>query len=225
MDIRAFQSKIEYFFKNEMLLKTAFTHSSYANENHTESYERLEYLGDAIVDFLVGEYLFINYPDLDEGYMSRIRAALVCEKTLGELALNLEMDKYLMLGHGAEQAGDRRRISILSDVFEAHIAAMYLDRGFEETKKYLIKIYGELIDETVEDGKFLDYKTKLQEKLQENGCCEIEYRIKSADGPIHHCCFDVEVLFDGKVIGEGTGYSKKEAQQSAACDALKKIKS
>ena len=101
---------------------------------------------------------------------------------------------------------------------------MYLDRGFEETKKYLINVYGDLIDKTVEEGKFLDYKTKLQEKLQDNGCCEIEYSIKSADGPVHHCLFGGEVVFDGKVVGEGTGYSKKEAQQSAARNALKKIK-
>ena len=122
MDINQFQKTIGYFFRDSQLLHTAFTHTSYANEHNTESYERLEFLGDAIVDFLVGEYLFNNFPDLDEGMMSRIRAALVCEKTLSELAREIGIDQCMLLGNGAEQSGERNRPSILSDMFEAHIA-------------------------------------------------------------------------------------------------------
>lgn len=224
MDINGFQKKIGYFFKDSSLLKTALTHSSYAYEKNIESYERFEFLGDAIVDFLVGEYLFINYPDIDEGNMSRIRASLVCEKALAELAKEIGIGECILLGNGANQSGDRSRPSILSDVFEAHIAAMYLDAGFENTRDYLLSIYGNKIDETVRSGKFVDYKTNLQEKLQKNGACTIEYKLVSEDGPVHNCIFTVDVSLNGKVIGSGSGTSKKEAQQSAAADALKKLK-
>ncbi len=221
MDINTFQKKIGYFFKDSQLIKMAFTHSSYAYENGIDSYERLEFLGDAIVDFLVGEYLFRNYPDIDEGNMSRIRASLVCEKALAELALGLSINECILLGNGADHAGDSMRPSILADVFEAHIAAMYIDAGFENTRDYLLSIYGNQIDELVSSGKFVDYKTALQEKLQKNGACTIEYKLVSADGPVHDCLFTIEVVFDGKVIGKGSAKSKKDAQQYAAADAIK----
>ncbi len=223
MDINNFQKKIGYFFKDKALLTEAFTHSSYAYENNTKSYERLEFLGDAIVDFLVGEYLFMNYPDIDEGDMSRIRASLVCEKALGEIALSLSVNDYILLGNGAEQAGDRLRPSILSDVFEAFIAAMYIDCGFENTRAFLISLFEERIQSTVRIGSFVDYKTKLQEKLQEKGACLIEYKIISETGPVHDCVFEALVLFNGKEIGKGSAKSKKEAHQKAAADALKNL--
>lgn len=223
MDINQFQKQIGYFFKNPSLLKTAFTHTSYANEHNSESYERLEFLGDAIVDFLVGEYLFHNFPSLDEGMMSRVRAALVCEKALSELATELGIEKCMLLGNGAELSGERKRPSILSDMFEAHIAAMYLDAGIDNTREYLYSIYGERISQVAESGHIIDYKTKLQEKLQESGPCNILYEIISSEGPVHHCLFEMQVTANGKILGKGSAYSKKEAQQRAAEDALNKL--
>ncbi len=223
MSINQFQKDIGYFFKNPELLKTAFTHTSYANENNTESYERLEYLGDAIVDFLVGEYLFNNFPTLDEGMMSRIRASLVCEKALSGLAAKIDIKKYMLLGNGAELSGERNRPSIHSDMFEALIAAMYLDAGIDNTREFLYSIYGNDINEAVESGQVIDYKTKLQEKLQKNGPCNIAYEIISAEGPVHHCLFKMQVVANGKVLGSGSAFSKKEAQQRAAEDALSKL--
>lgn len=223
MDINQFQKRIGYYFKNPELLQTAFTHTSYANEHNIKSYERLEFLGDAIVDFLVGEYLFNNFPDLDEGKMSRVRAALVCEKALCELAVQLGIDKCMLLGNGAEQSGERNRPSILSDMFEAHIAAVYLDAGIENTREYLYSIYGKKIADAAQGGQVIDYKTMLQEKLQKNGPCTIVYEIVSADGPVHHCLFEMQVTANGKTLGKGSAYSKKEAQQRAAEDALSKL--
>ena len=215
MNLLDFQKKTGYIYKNPNLLETAFTHPSYANEHGLESYERLEYLGDAIVDFIVGEYLFLNHSELNEGDMSRIRALLVCEKALGELAVKLDIGKYIRLGKGAEQSGDRSRPSVLSDVFEAHIAAMYLDNGLERTREYLLSIYGSAIEDAA-TSKAIDYKTMLQEKLQKNGPCHIEYELVSADGPIHNCLFTFRVLCNDKELGRGEALSKKQAQQLAA---------
>lgn len=223
MDINQFQKNIGYFFKNSQLLKTAFTHTSYANEHGIESYERLEFLGDAIVDFLVGEYLFNNFPDINEGMMTRIRAALVCEKTLSELALEIGIDECMLLGNGAKLCGDRTRPSILADMFEAHVAAMYIDAGIDNTREYLYSLYKDRIDVAAKSGQVIDYKTKLQEKLQEKGACSIVYEIISSNGPIHHCLFEMQVVADGKILGKGSAYSKKEAQQKAAEDALSKL--
>ena len=223
MNITEFQKKTGYFFKNEELLKSAFTHTSYANEHNIKSYERLEFLGDAIVDMLVAEYLFNNYPDLDEGVMSKIRASLVCEKALGTLAKELGIDKCMLLGNGAELSGDRNKLSILSDMFEAHIAALYLDAGMDNVRDYVISVCSGRIDEAVKKGNVTDFKTQLQEKLQQNGSCEIVYEQVSAEGPVHHCLFEIQVVADGKILGKGKAYSKKEAQQMAAQAALEKL--
>ncbi|MBQ6937586.1 MAG: ribonuclease III [Clostridia bacterium] len=223
MDINKFQKNIGYFFKNPQLLQTAFTHTSYANENNVASYERLEFLGDAIVDFLVGEYLFSKFCELDEGMMSRLRALLVCEGALSALALELKIDECMLLGNGAEQSGERKRPSILADMFEAHIAAMYLDAGLDNTRDYLLSVYADKIDNAVKNGKIIDYKTRLQEKLQENGPCNILYNLVSSEGPVHHCLFNMQVVADGKILGSGSAYSKKQAQQAAAEDALNKL--
>ena len=222
MNLLDFQKKTGYIYKNPRLLETAFTHTSYANEHNLESYERLEFLGDAIVDFIVSEYLFLNHPELDEGDMSRIRAMLVCEKALGKLAKKLDMGKYIRLGKGAEQSGDRERSSVLSDVFEAHIAAMYLDNGYEKARDYLLSIYDGEIEQATEE-KEIDYKTMLQEKLQKNGACDIFYELIGTDGPIHHCLFTFRVLCNGKELGRGRALSKKAAQQLAAKEALNKL--
>ena len=162
MDINKFQKNIGYFFKNPQLLQTAFTHTSYANENNAESYERLEFLGDAIVDFLVGEYLFTSFCELDEGMMSRLRALLVCEGTLSSLALELKIDECMLLGNGAQQSGERKRPSILADMFEAHIAAMYLDAGLDNTRDYLLSVYRDKIDDAVKSGKIIEFQTTAE---------------------------------------------------------------
>lgn len=224
MDIYEFQKKIGYFFKDSNLLQTAFTHSSFASENNVKSYERLEFLGDAIVDFLVGEILFSNYPDLHEGTMTRLRALLVCEEMLSKLALQIGINEYMRLGNGAEMEGARKRPSILADMFEAHIAAMYLDAGLDNTRDYLISLYADKINDAVVKGNTLDYKTQLQEKLQKNGSCKIEYEVVSSVGPIHDCIFEVEVKANGKVLGKGSGNSKKKAQLEAAKAALDNLK-
>ena len=223
MNLTEFQKKTGYFFKNQELLQAAFTHTSYANEHKINSYERLEFLGDAIVDMLVAEYLYSNYPELDEGVMSRVRASLVCEKTLGELAKELEIDKYMRLGKGAELSGDRNKASILSDMFEAHVAALYLDAGIDNVRDYVLSVYSGRIDTAAKNGDGADYKTQLQEKLQKNGSCEIIYEQISAEGPVHHCLFEIQVVADGKVLGKGKAYSKKEAQQAAAREAFLKL--
>lgn len=224
MDITDFQRKAGYFFKNQELLKAAFTHTSYANEHKTKSYERLEFLGDAIVDMIVAEYLYLNHSELDEGVMSKVRASLVCEKALCELAEELQIDEYMLLGNGAEMSGYRKNASILSDMFEAHVAAIYLDAGFSNARDYVLSAYGKKIDEAIKNGDFVDYKTKLQEKLQENGPCEIVYEQVSATGPVHHCLFEIQVVADGNILGKGMAYSKKEAQQAAAKEAFLGLK-
>ena len=224
MDVKDFQRKAGYFFKNDELLKEAFTHTSYANEHKTKSYERLEFLGDAIVDMIVAEYLYTNHSELDEGDMSRVRASLVCEKALCDLATQLGLDRYMLLGNGAEISGYRNNASILSDMFEALVAAIYLDAGFSNARDYVLAAYGEKIDESVKNGDFVDYKTKLQEKLQQNGPCEIMYEQVSATGPVHHCLFEIRVVADGKALGTGKAYSKKEAQQAAAKEAFLNLK-
>ena len=224
MDITEFQKNIGYFFKNPQLLQTAFTHTSYSNEHNIESYERLEFLGDGIVNMVVAEYLYMNSSGLSEGEMSRLRSSLVCEKALSELATEIGIEKYMLLGHGAELSGDRKKPSILADMFEAHVAALYLDAGFENARDYVISLYGNRIDKAIANGGFVDYKTQLQEKLQKNGSCEIVYEQVSAVGPVHHCLFEIQVVADGKVLGSGQAYSKKEAQQLAARTALEKLK-
>ncbi len=224
MDLTEFQKKTGYFFKNPKLLQTAFTHTSYSNENKTESYERLEFLGDGLVNMIVAEYLYMNSSGLSEGEMSRLRSSLVCEKALSELATEIEIEKYMLLGNGAELSGDRKKPSILADMFEAHVAALYFDAGFENVRDYVISLYGDRIDNAIKNGGFIDYKTQLQEKLQKNGSCEIVYEQISAEGPVHHCLFEIQVVANGKVLGKGAAYSKKEAQQMAARTALEKLK-
>jgi ribonuclease-3 len=223
MEIYDFQKRIGYFFKNPQLLETAFTHTTYAIEHNVESYQRLEFLGDAIVDFLVGEYLYKKHPHLNEGMMTHLRASLVCEEALSSLALKIGLDQYILLGNGAQSEGKQNNPSILADVFEAHLAAMYLDAGMENTRDYLFSLYGDEIDKVVIMGRQADYKTRLQEKMQQKGPCKITYEVISATGPVHDCVFEVEVVADGRVLGKGSANSKKKAQIAAAKDALSKM--
>lgn len=216
------EQKIGYTFKNRDLLKTALSHSSYVNEakDGSESYERLEFLGDSILSVVVAEYLYKNFSKLPEGELTKLRAALVCEKTLAEFSREMEIGKYMLLGHGEALCGGRERSSILADMFEAVLAALYLDGGMEIAKKHVLSyVVPDIKNHTVEEA-FHDYKTQLQEIIQRNPEEEINYAIVSESGPDHNKMFTVEVRLNSNVIGSGTARSKKQAEQYAAKQAL-----
>ena len=210
-----------YTFRNKALLENALTHSSYANENrerHLPDNERLEFLGDSILGFVVAEYLYRNFPDKPEGELTRIRADLVCERNLAEAAATIELGSYLLLGHGEEHGGGRKRDSIVSDAMESVIAASYMDGGFSAAKE----IIDRLILSDVPAGKphNFDYKTALQELVQRKKDQVLRYELTGESGPDHDKKFEVEVLLNGKPCGNGSGSSKKRAEQAAAAAAI-----
>lgn len=218
------QDVIGYHFKNPELLKTALSHSSYTNEvknNSAVCYERTEFLGDAVLELAVSEFLFNNYPDMPEGNMTKLRASLVCEPTLAFIArTELDLGKYILLGKGEENTGGRNRDSIVSDVFEATIGAVYLDGGFEVAKK-LIERY--VLTDMEKKIEFTDSKTKLQEYAQDKGIV-IKYELVSEEGPAHDRNYFVEVYLNDTFAGKGVGKTKKSAEQHAAYDALNLVK-
>lgn len=208
-------------FNNKALLKTALTHSSYANENNCESNERLEFIGDAVLDLLMGKYLYVKFPRDNEGDLTKKRAKNVCESALVEYAIECDLKQYLLLGKGEEKSGGRDRVSLQADAFEALIGAVYLDKGYEETYKVFDKVVKVVMEEDREDN-FVDYKSYLQELVQSDKR-GLEYRLHSESGPSHAKQFTIRVYMDEILMGEGTGKSKKEAEQSAAEVALKKL--
>ena len=201
------------------LYLTAFTHTSFANENSCESYERLEYLGDAVLEVIMSEYLYksTNY---EEGVMTKTRAKYVCEDALYEYSLKLGLNKYLKLGVGEEENGGRLRKAIVADIFEAFVGAMFLDKGFEVAKDFIYKNVIPMIENN-EINFDTDYKSTLQELIQTDKR-SLEYIVVDETGPAHNKTFKVIVKVDDIVYGEGIAHSKKEAEQKAACDALKK---
>ena len=203
----------------ESLYLTAFTHTSYANENNCESYERLEYLGDAVLEVIMSEYLYKN-TEFEEGVMTKTRAKYVCEDALYEYSLKLELNKYLRLGHGEEENGGRLRKAIVADVFEAFTGAIFLDQGFDTAKKF---IYDNVIPmlERNEVNLDNDYKSILQELIQTDKR-SLEYVVVDETGPAHNKTFKVIVKVDNIIYGTGIAHSKKEEEQQAAKDALKK---
>ncbi len=221
-----FEKKIGYSFKEKNLLLTALTHSSYANEckpkgKGVEYNERLEFLGDSVLSIIVSDYLFKQYPDTPEGDLTRIRASAVCEKTLGKLALDIELGKYMRLGHGEEMSHGRERISILADAFEALLAAIYLDSGSRgAVEKFLMPLVIPEIHQFVDNGKNKDYKTLLQQIVQQEHGEILEYVLSGESGPDHAKIFEVEARLNSNVIGHGKGRSKREAEQQAAKEAL-----
>ena len=218
-DIKELQQKLEYEFKNEALLLRALSHSSYVNENHSAdgSNERLEFLGDSVLGLITAENFFMNYKDFPEGELTKLRAAMVCEKSLAGFAREIELGKYLMLGKGEMITGGRERPSIQADAFEALIAAIYLDGGMESAKKFVLKY----IDEAIKKHQSIkDYKTMLQEVVQRNPGEIIAYVLVGETGPDHDKRFEVEVHLNSNVIGRGIGKSKKRAEQEAAREAL-----
>lgn len=214
------EKKIGYTFKNKELLKTALTHSSYANEKGGTKYnERLEFLGDSVLGIITAEYLFTNHHDFPEGELTKVRAALVCEKTLFSFAREIDLGEYLYLGKGELHTGGRNRPSILADAFEALIAAIYLDGGMQQAKKFVLRFITAAQEQAIERNT--DYKTKLQEIIQKNPEEHIEYCIVDETGPDHDKRFVVAVKLNSNIIGEGTGRSKKQAEQLAAREALR----
>ncbi len=215
-----------YRFRNEKILKTALTHSSYASEQklgYERNNERLEFIGDAYVDAVVGAELFDIMGTAHEGMLSRCRADVVCEDSLAKAAADMGLGEFLYLGRGEESSGGREKASILADAFEALVGAIILDGGFEEGKKVILRLLGDSIKLGAEGKLNKDFKTRLQEKLQENDHnVRIEYRMVAESGPDHNKTFTIEVLINGKTAGTGTGQSKAKAEQAAAGDALSK---
>lgn len=213
------QNNLGYHFKNPALLARALTHSSYANERHVDTgdNERLEFLGDSVLGFITAEYLFANHRDFPEGELTKLRAYAVCEKSLFSYAEEIELGNYLKLGKGEERTGGRTRPSVLSDAFEAVIAAIYLDGGMDEAKKFVLRFVVPYVEAK---PTFKDYKTMLQEVVQKNQGETLEYVLVSETGPDHDKCFTVEVHLNSNVIGRGVGGSKKKAEQNAAKEAL-----
>ncbi len=216
------QNNIGYHFKNIALLNEALTHSSYANEHkskHIKYNERLEFLGDAVLSIVVSDYIFKNCPDLPEGELTKLRASLVCEKSLFEFAKQINLGKYLMLSKGEKNNGGANRPSILSDAFEALIAAIYIDGNMEAASKHILNFIIPVVKNS-KKKRIVDYKTTLQEIIQKNPGEKIEYYLVGESGPDHNKHFVVEVHLNSNVIGKGGGRSKKEAEQQAAREAL-----
>ena len=222
--MQTLMKNIGYNFKNIDLLKTALTHSSYANEHKISSYERLEFLGDSILSFVVSTRLYSATTSFPEGEMSKLRAAIVCERSLDECAKNLHLGDYLILSKGEELTGGRTRPSILADVFEAVLASIYIDGGLDEAERFVISQLGNAIDIACKGiALYKDYKTELQE-IAQSVDKKVEYKHIREDGPAHNKTFTVQVVYDGKVISEDTGRSKKDAEQNAARRALAEVK-
>lgn len=213
-----FENKIGYEFKDKTLLKRALTHSSYANEKGTGlDNERLEFLGDSVLGFITAEYLFEHHKNKQEGELTKKRAYAVCEKTLFEYAEKIQLGDMILLGKGEEHTGGRHRPSVVSDAFEALIAAIYLDGGIEEAKKFVLPF---IEISSAETPVFKDYKSTLQEILQQNPTEKFEYIVVGESGPDHNKEFIVEIHMNSNVIGRGKGSSKKKAEQEAAKSAL-----
>lgn len=223
--LEALEKKIGYKFKSRKYIDVALTHSSYANEikgteNERECNERLEFLGDSVLSLITSKYLYENHPSLPEGEMSKVRASAVCEKSLCVLAKGIDLGSHLYLGHGEEVQNGRGRPSILADAFEALLAAIYLDGGIEPVKSFLLPIISKEIDKTVSSGSDTDYKTVLQQFVQQERGSILEYVTVGESGPAHNKTFTVEVRLNGNVIGRGEGHSKRKAEQNAAKEGL-----
>ena len=220
------EEKLGYAFKNKALLENALQHSSYANEHRgggMRSNERLEFLGDAVLGVVTADYLFRKHPDLPEGDLTRLRAALVCEDSLYEVAQSLELGRHLKLGRGEEQGGGRRRPSILADATESVFAAVYLDGGMEAASELIHRVLLDKGREEAVEERRRDFKTEQQELVQRKRGSTLGYRLVGSTGPDHAKVFEAAVLLNGEVFSTGTGHSKKEAEQAAAGAALEKL--
>ena len=217
------QKNIGYQFEDESLLNKAMTHTSYAYENNVESNEKLEFLGDSILEFISSKYIFKNYPNLKEGEMTKVRAEVVCEASLYEVASRHNFSDFLNLGKSEKLSGGKERPAILADSVEAVIAAMYIDGGLKVAEKFIIENLKNEIELATKHVGQKDYKTVLQEKLQIHGDVKIEYILLNESGPDHDKRFEMEVRCNGKKLAVGTGKSKKLAQMDAAHNAIESL--
>ena len=220
MDLINLENNIGYTFKNKNLLQKALTHTSYANENGLESYEKLEFLGDSILEFLSSKYLYSNYSNLTEGELTKVRAQVVCEDSLKDVARKHEFFNYILVSKSERANGGNNKSAILADCVEAVIAAIYFDGGLAEAEKFIISNLKDSMEYATEHIGMKDYKTVLQEKLQKNGDVHIEYKIIKEEGPDHDKTFTAEVMCNGKILSTGKGKSKKMAEMQAAKLAL-----
>ena len=223
VDIKSFEGIIGYTYNNKTFALRALSHSSYANEtkhNSILSNERLEFLGDSVLNFVVSNYIFNKYPKMPEGKMTKIRALVVCENSLANCSNKLELNKYIMLGKGEENTGGRERASILADLFEAIVASIFIDGGLENAKKFVLDNLVSTINGAVKGKLFKDYKSQLQELIQKNQSAKIEYKLLEEIGPDHDKTFISQVLLNNIVFGQGKGKTKKESEQMAASNAI-----
>ncbi len=224
MDFSRLENQINYTFKDKALLQVALTHSSYCNENRkrgfTQSNERSEFLGDSVLSVITAEFLFHRFADADEGFLTRTRAALVCEDTLAQFSNSLSLGDYMLFGKGESAAsGGRHRKSTLADAFEALIAAIYLDGGMEEAKKFVLPFITSTVDAVIKAGTE-DFKSRLQRIVQQTPEEVLTYTLVSEEGPPHDRTFSYEVYLNSNLLGRGKGRSKREAEQAAAHEAL-----
>ncbi len=222
MEIQKLEKNIGYNFKNKELIKTALTHTSYAHDKKIESNEKLEFLGDSILEFVTRDYLFKNYKKLKEGEMTKVRATVVCEESLYKIAIKHNFSDFLYLGKSEISCNGNKKPAILADSVEAVIAAIYLDSDLEKAREFIINNLKEAIEIASKHVGQKDYKTVLQEKLQVHGNVKIEYIVIEEKGPDHNKVFVVEVKCDGKPLAIGQGTTKKGAEMDAAHNALTK---
>ncbi|MBP3780376.1 ribonuclease III [Selenomonas sp. AE3005] len=225
-ELLGLESRLGVSFDDITLLHRALIHSSYANEAKEKNIvhnERLEFLGDAVLELASSTYLYMHFPQMPEGQLTKTRASIVCSTSLAELARTLHLGDYLLLGHGEEMSGGRDRQTNLEDVFEAVIGAIYLDQGWETARDYVVRQLMPLFKQ-VEQGAILkDYKTILQELVYQDASQNVSYEMVGTSGPDHDKTFTFNVLITGRVMGTGTGRSKKDAEQKAARQALEKL--
>lgn len=215
---------IGYKFQNKHYLEQAMTHSSYANEKKLGKLgcnERLEFLGDAVLELISSDFLYAKFPQVPEGELTKKRASLVCEPSLAYCAREFGLPEYLLLGKGEDMTGGRNRDSIVSDATEALLGAIYLDGGFASAKEFVLRF---ILNDMEHKQLFYDSKTILQEIVQENGTQPVEYNLIKEEGPDHNKCFTVEAVVNGKVMGQGCGHTKKAAEQAAAYQAIRSMK-
>lgn len=227
VDLSGLEQSIGMAFRNKKLFQQAFTHTSFAHERknngHYQDNERLEFLGDAVLELAVSEYLYERYPHMSEGELTRTRARVVCEPSLASFARELEFGKYMRLGKGEELTGGRTRPSLLADVFEAFVGALFLDQGLSGVRQFLERVVFPKVNEDWLSS-MMDAKSQLQEMVQQERLGQLEYRIVDMTGPAHDRHFVAEVYLENKCLGQGSGRSKKEAEQHAATEAIKKWK-
>lgn len=224
MNLELLEENIGYKFKNKSLLKQALIHKSYAYEHKVESNEKLEFLGDSILEFVSSKYIYKKYPNLREGEMTKVRATVVCEESLYKIAKRHNFSDFLYLGKSQLHTGENKRPAIMADSVEAIIAAIYLDSGIQQASKFIVNNLKEAIEYATKHVGFKDYKTALQEKLQIHGDVKIEYEITKEIGPDHNKFFEAQVKCNGKILAKGEGKSKKDAHMHAAKKALENIK-